>query len=189
MTTSDPSSSSHQQLAHDQHMMRLAIAQAQLAANLGEVPIGAVVYKQDPDHPHDPDRTTVLAAAHNLRESAADPTAHAEILALKQAAQSLGTWHLDDCGIAITLEPCPMCAGAMINARLGHCIYALTDPKMGCAHTLYSLLEDTRFNHRLPSRAGILEAECLSLLQSFFQARRTKDKPPKPTFNPENATD
>ncbi|WP_145081579.1 nucleoside deaminase [Poriferisphaera corsica] len=165
-------------------MMRLAIEQAQLAYDLHEVPIGAVIYKQDPADLFNLDKTTILAAAHNLRESNADPTAHAEILALKQAAQTLGTWRLDDCGLAVTLEPCPMCAGALVNARLGHCIYSLTDPKMGCVDTLYSLLSDTRFNHRLPSRAGILQDDCLALLQSFFKARRSKDnRPPKPKYN------
>ncbi|QQE12038.1 nucleoside deaminase [Planctomycetota bacterium] len=187
MSNADPTTTSPEQAAHDVAMMRLALDQAQLAADLSEVPIGAIIYKQDPTDPFNPNKTKILAQAHNLRESTADPTAHAEILALKQAAQTLHTWRLDDCGLAVTLEPCPMCAGALINARLGHCIYSLSDPKMGCVDTLYSLLSDTRFNHRLPSRNGILETDCLALLQSFFKARRNKNnRPPKPKYNPTN---
>ena len=168
------------QALHDQEIMRFAIIQARVASELGEVPIGAVVYQTDPTT----GQTELLAQAHNLRESSADPTAHAEILAMKMAAKKLGTWRLDGCGLAVTLEPCPMCAGAMINARMDHCIYGITDPKMGCVDTLHQLLADERFNHRLPWRAGVLKEECLELLQTFFKARRGKNKPPKPTFKP-----
>jgi tRNA(adenine34) deaminase len=156
--------------ANDQSMMRLALEQAQRAAEMGEVPIGAVVYRSD----------EVLALAHNLRESRADPTAHAEILALKDAAAKLGTWRLDGCTLAVTLEPCPMCAGALINSRIARLVYGAPDPKMGCVDTLYELCTDTRFNHRLEVQSGVLQDECVAVLQAFFQARRGTEKPPKP---------
>src|SRR5690606_22513734 len=122
----------------------------------------------------------VLAAAHNLRETRADPTAHAEVLALRDAAAKLGTWRMDDCGIAVTLEPCPMCAGALVNARMGELVYGAADPKMGCVDTLASLCTDPRFNHRLTVRRGVLADACVDVLQRFFRARRGDDRPPKP---------
>ncbi len=154
-------------------MMRLALAQAKLAAEVGEVPVGAVVYRSD----------EVLAKAHNLREIQADPTAHAEMLALRLAAKAVGTWRLDGCTIAVTLEPCPMCAGALINSRIERLVYGAPDPKMGCVDTLYELCTDTRFNHRLEVCSGVLADECVAVLQDFFQARRGNDKPSKPTPN------
>lgn len=156
--------------ALDESMMRLALEQAREAASLGEVPVGAVIYRGD----------EVLAKAYNLRESTADPTAHAEILALRQAANRLGTWRLDGCTIAVTLEPCPMCAGALINSRIDRLVYGTTDPKMGCVDTMYQLCTDTRFNHRLEVVQGVLKDECVEVLQTFFQARRGSNKPPKP---------
>ncbi len=156
---------------HDIQMMRLALSEAKKAAAMGEVPIGAVVYRGD----------DVLAKAHNLRESTADPTAHAEILALKEAASNVGSWRLDGCAIAVTLEPCPMCAGALVNSRIDRLIYGAPDPKMGCVHTLYEICTDARFNHRLQVQADVLRDECVAVLQAFFQARRGNDKPPKPT--------
>jgi tRNA(adenine34) deaminase len=154
-------------------MMRRALAQARLAAKAGEVPVGAVVYRGD----------EVLAKAYNLRESLADPTAHAEILVLRSAAKAVGTWRLDGCTIAVTLEPCPMCAGALINSRIDRLVYGAPDPKMGCVDTMYELCTDTRFNHRLDVRGGVLVDECAAVLQAFFQARRGDDKPSKPTPN------
>ena len=134
-------------------MMRLALEQAREAANIGEVPVGAVVYRGD----------EVLAKAYNLRESTADPTAHAEVLALRGAAKTLGTWRLDGCTIAVTLEPCPMCAGALINSRIDRLVYGTTDPKMGCVDTMYQLCTDTRFNHRLDVVSGVLKDECVEV--------------------------
>ena len=151
-------------------MMRLALEQAREAADIGEVPVGAVIYRGD----------EVLAKAYNLRESTADPTAHAEVLALRQAANRLGTWRLDGCAIAVTLEPCPMCAGALINSRIDRLVYGTTDPKMGCVDTMYQLCTDTRFNHRLQVTSDVLKDECVEILKTFFQARRGNDKPPKP---------
>ena len=158
-------------------MMKLALAEANLAAAMGEVPIGAVVYRGE----------NVLARAHNLRESTADPTAHAEILALKAAASRVGTWRLDGCAIAVTLEPCPMCAGALVNCRIDRLVYGAPDPKMGCVHTLYEICTDPRFNHRLQVEAGVLQEQCVAVLQAFFKARRGNDKPPKPTPNQDRA--
>ncbi len=159
--------------AIDETMMRLALEQARLAAEIGEVPVGAVVYRGD----------QVLASAYNLRESKADPTAHAEILALRQAAEAVGTWRLDGCAIAVTLEPCPMCAGALLNSRIERLIYGAPDPKMGCVDTLYELCTDTRFNHRLEVSGGVMVGECVEVLQAFFKARRGNNKPTKPTPN------
>jgi tRNA(adenine34) deaminase len=143
-------------------MMLRALAQAQLAAKMDEVPVGAVIYKGE----------QVLAEAHNLRESDADPTAHAEIIALRRAGKTLGTWRLEGCAMAVTLEPCPMCAGALINARVEQLFYGATDPKMGCAGTLYDLCTDQRFNHRLGVTAGLMAQESAQMLQAFFRKKR-----------------
>ena len=151
-------------------MMRLALDQAALAVAAGEVPVGAVVYRWD----------EVLAAAHNRRESDADPTAHAEVLALREAARRVGNWRLDGCGLAVTLEPCPMCAGALVNARLDEVVYGSTDPKMGCVDTLHRLCTEPRFNHRLTIYGGVMADESAAVLQAFFRARRGKSRPPKP---------
>lgn len=155
-------------------MMRLALEQAQQALALGEVPVGAVIYEGQ----------RVLAAAHNLRESRADPTAHAEILALRAAARVRGRWRLDGCAMAVTLEPCPMCAGALVNSRMDRLVYGASDPKMGAVDTLYDLCREPRFNHRLQVRAAVLAEPCAQLLQAFFRARRGVDKPSKPAFRP-----
>ena len=164
--------------ARDEAVMRLALEQANLAAAQGEVPVGAVVYRPLPE-----DGFEILSAAFNLRESTADPAAHAELLAMRQAAKKLGTWRLDGCEVAVTLEPCPMCAGLMVNARLSRCVWGAPDSKMGCAQTLHRLLDEPRFNHRVEHIGGILEAECVKVLQEFFKARRGKVKPEKPRPN------
>ena len=160
---------------YDLAMMRLALEQARRAAAQGEVPVGAVIYHRD---------QKILAMAHNRRETDADPTAHAEMLAMRQAAAKLGTWRLDGCTIAVTLEPCPMCAGALVNARVQRLVYGAADPKMGAVDTLYQLCTETRFNHRLEVSRGLLDDESRKLLQHFFGTRRGKDKPPKPTPKP-----
>lgn len=146
----------------DESMMEAALEQARRAAAMDEVPVGAVIWRDG----------EVLAASHNRREVDADPTAHAEILALREAAHVLGTWRLERCAIAVTLEPCPMCAGALVNSRIERVVYGAADPKMGCVDTLYSLCTDARFNHRPAVRAGVLAEPCAKLLQAFFQARR-----------------
>ncbi len=156
--------------AIDRSMMMLAIAQAQAAAAVGEVPVGAVIYRGE----------QVLAQTHNLRESRRDPTAHAEILALRTAAKQFESWRIEGCSIAVTLEPCPMCAGALVNARIDRLIYGATDPKMGAVHTLHQLCTDERFNHRMEVIAGVEADTCARLLQDFFRARRGAEKPGKP---------
>ena len=143
-------------------MMRLALEQGHLAAEIGEVPVGAVVFQGD----------RVIAVAHNRRQIDTDPTAHAEIIALRRAAAANGSWRLDGCTIAVTLEPCPMCAGAAVNSRIERLVYGAADPKMGCAETLYQLCTEPRFNHRLAVYGGVLADDCAALLQSFFRSRR-----------------
>jgi len=147
----------------DTAMMRRALELAATAATAGEVPVGAVVYRGE----------QVIAEAHNQREEADDPAGHAELLALRAAAKLLGSWRLDGCTLAVTLEPCPMCAGAMLNARLPRLVYGATDPKMGAVHTLYQLLSDARFNHRVEVIPGVLADECGEVLRRFFRARRS----------------
>lgn len=146
----------------DTRMMRLAIEQARVAAVVGEVPIGAVIYRAD----------EVLAAAHNQRETDHDPTAHAEIVVLRAAARRIGSWRLNGWTLAVTLEPCPMCAGAVVNSRLDRLVYGVADPKMGCVDTLARLCSEPRFNHRVEVRRGVLAEQCAELLQDFFRCRR-----------------
>lgn len=152
----------------------MALRLAERASRLGEVPVGALVVSGD---------GAVLAEAHNLRESHADPTAHAEVIALRDAAKKLGVWRLDGCTLYVTLEPCPMCAGALVNARVQRLVYGAADPKMGCVHTLHRLCEEPRFNHRLDVTAGVLAEECAQVLRDFFRVRRGADKPPKPRLD------
>ncbi len=114
----------------------------------------------------------MLAEAHNLRETRQDPTAHAEILALREAAEKIGSWRLENCTLAVTLEPCPMCAGALVNARVPRLVYGAADPKMGCVDTLNTLCTEPRFNHRLEVVSGVLAEECGEILRAFFRERR-----------------
>jgi tRNA(adenine34) deaminase len=144
--------------------MRQAIAAAQAAADLGEVPVGAVVVVRD----------EVVAVAHNERETKCDPTAHAEVVALRRAAAALGGWRLTDAELFVTMEPCPMCAGALVNARLRRVVYGCDDPKAGAVRTLYKLLEDTRLNHRVEVSPNVLAPECAGLLKGFFSRLRTR---------------
>lgn len=144
--------------------MRAALEQAQLAQSLGEVPVGAVVVRND----------AIIGAAGNRRETQRDPTAHAEILALREAAKRAGTWYLDDSIIFVTLEPCPMCAGALVNARIQGLVFGAMDPKAGACGSLYRIAEDNRLNHNLPVLGGLLADECGELLSSFFRALRKR---------------
>ena len=146
----------------DEHFMREALAEAHLAAAEGEVPIGAVVV-------HDGE---VIARAHNRREADADPSAHAEFSAMVAAARALGRWRLTGCTVYVTLEPCCMCAGLMVNARIDRCVYGAADPKGGAAGSLYRLHDDERLNHAFPVTAGVLGDECAELLSAFFASRR-----------------
>jgi len=151
-----------------EELMRQAIEQAKVAAAMGEVPIGCIVV-------HDPSGQ-VIGVGHNRREVDRDPTGHAEIVAMRQAAQHLGHWRLVDCTLVVTLEPCPMCAGAMVNARVPRLIYGCDDPKAGAVRTLYTLCEDPRLNHRIEITSGILQQECAQLLRDFFATQRALGK-------------
>ena len=143
--------------------MRLALAQARLAAGHGDVPIGAVVLDET---------GTVLAEAGNERELSADPTAHAEVLALRRAAEALGSWRLSGCTLVVTLEPCTMCAGALVLARVERLVFGAFDPKAGAVASLWDVVRDPRLNHNPAVVPGILEAECGQLLRGFFGAHR-----------------
>jgi tRNA(adenine34) deaminase len=151
----------------DLRFMDQALDEARAAEADGDVPIGCVIV-----HQTQPGQPRIIAAAHNRREADHDPTAHAEVLALRQAAKQLGTWRLNDCTLYVTLEPCPMCAGAMVNARLGRLVYGCADPKAGAVHTLYQLCDDGRLNHRVAITAGMRQDECAAILRDFFQPRR-----------------
>jgi tRNA(adenine34) deaminase len=151
-----------------EHWMRQAIAEAQAALRLDEVPIGCVIV-------HEPTQR-VVGRGHNLRETAHDATAHAEVIAIRQACATLGSWRLIDCTLVVTLEPCPMCAGAIVNARIPRLIYGCDDPKAGAVRTLYQLCEDARLNHRVEVNAGVLAEPCAELLRSFFRAQRALGK-------------
>lgn len=146
----------------DADAMRLAIAEAVAAGTHDDVPIGAVVVRDG----------EVIAARHNERELTGDPTAHAEVLALRDAAVVVGHWRLLDCTLYVTLEPCVMCAGALVNSRIGRVVYGATDPKAGAVESLYHVCADERLNHRPPVQPGVLADECGALLKAFFAARR-----------------
>lgn len=148
----------------DQAYMRMALEAAEQAGRSGEVPVGAVVVAGG----------KVVAVAHNQRECDNDPTAHAEILALRAAAAALGGWRLVDADLYVTMEPCPMCAGALVNARVRRLIYGCDDPKAGSVRTLYRLLDDARLNHRVEVVPGVLAAEGAALLKAFFSRLRAK---------------
>ncbi len=142
--------------------MHVALAEARAAIEHDDVPVGAVVVR----------RGEMIAARHNERELTQDPTAHAEILALRDAAHVVGTWRLDDCTMFVTLEPCAMCAGAMVNARLGALEFAAIDPKAGAAGSVFDLLRGAPLNHRVAVNAGELADEAGALLRDFFRVRR-----------------
>ena len=150
--------------------MELALAEARLAAQEGEVPVGAIALIEG----------KVVAARHNERESSADPTAHAEILALRDAAASLGGWRLSEVTLVVTLEPCPMCAGALVAARVSRIVFGASDPRAGACGTLYNLCADPRLNHELDVTGGVGAAACGDLLSSFFAQKRADPATPPP---------
>ncbi|MCD8315869.1 MAG: nucleoside deaminase [Eggerthellaceae bacterium] len=156
--------------------MRLALAEAQKAYDIGEVPIGAVVVYEpiNPETRRPIQAARVIAAAHNLRETSKDPSAHAEFLALKQASEVLDAWRLSGCTVYVTIEPCLMCAGLMLQSRIDRCVYGAPDPKAGAVGSLYSVNEDSRLNHRFEVCQGILRQECADIMRSFFSAKRKK---------------
>ncbi|HEX2573027.1 MAG TPA: tRNA adenosine(34) deaminase TadA [Polyangia bacterium] len=158
-------------MVDDEHWMRLAIAEAERAASLEEVPVGAVVVRDV-----GPEAPAIVGRGYNRRETDRDPTAHAEILALREAAQAVGGWRLDECTLYVTQEPCPMCAGAVVNARVRRLVYGCDNPKAGSVRTLYQIVEDPRLNHRAQVVPGVLAEECGGLLTRFFQRLRARER-------------
>ena len=146
--------------------MRMALQQAEQAYAENEVPVGAVITRGE----------RVIAAAYNQREQLRDPTAHAEIIAITQAATTLEDWRLEDCSMYVTLEPCSMCAGAIIQARIPHVVYGATDPKAGAVNSLFHMLDDYRLNHRAQVVAGVLAEPCGAILTQFFADQRRLGK-------------
>jgi tRNA(adenine34) deaminase len=154
-------------LEHDEPMMRRAIELARQAAALREVPIGAVVYETATGK--------ILGQGFNRREVDHDPTAHAELLAIRAAAAAIGDWRLSHCTLVVTLEPCPMCAGLIVNARIGRLVYGCRDPKAGATDSLFQLTNDSRLNHRIQPISGLLAEECSTLLKDFFRSLRNRE--------------
>jgi tRNA(adenine34) deaminase len=157
-------------LFHLSHM-EMALEEAALAVAEDEVPVGAVIVSLTQG---------VIARAHNLREHLVDPTAHAEMIAIRQAAQKLASWRLENCILYVTLEPCPMCAGAIVQARLPLIVYGCTDLKAGACHTLYSITADPRLNHRCQVIGGVLTNRCAGALSAYFAAKRQQSKRERP---------
>lgn len=146
--------------------MKMALAEARKAYQRGEVPIGAVVVCND----------QVVGRGFNLREQTQDPTSHAEMIALREAAENEASWRLENCQLYVTLEPCPMCAGAILQSRIKRLVYGASDPKAGAVRSLYQLLDDDRFNHQVEVEAGVMEKESAQLLKDFFrELRQRKD--------------
>ena len=150
----------------DERYMQAAIRQAILAEENGDVPIGCVIVYQN----------RIIAKGYNQREQLNDPTAHAEMIALTGAAEYIGNWRLHGCTMYVTLEPCTMCAGAMVLARMDRLVYGCADPKTGACQSLYNIVQDERLNHQLEVKAGVLNSECSELLSLFFQRRRQENK-------------
>lgn len=152
--------------SHDEPFMLLALEEAKKAAEIGEVPIGAVIVRNG----------EVIGKGHNLRETTKDPTAHAEMIAIKEASKHLGGWRLLDSALYVTLEPCPMCAGAIVQSRIDRVVFGVSDPKAGCAGTLMNLLQEDRFNHRVEVTSGVLAESCSGILKDFFRQLRDRKK-------------
>lgn len=148
-----------------EYFMRQALAEAQKAYELGEVPVGAVVVLKG----------VIIGRGHNLRETLVDSTAHAEILALREAARRLGDWRLNEAVLYSTIEPCPMCAGAIVQFRVGTLVYGARDPKAGAVDSLVDLVRDPRFNHRVEVISGVLAEECAEIMRRFFRELRQKE--------------
>ncbi len=153
-----------QHTAVDLKMMERALELARHAASIEEIPVGAVVYETATG--------AIIGEGYNLRHSQRDPSAHAELIAIRAAAKHVGDWRLDHCTLVVTLEPCPMCAGLIVNARLGRVVYGCADPKAGACDSLFRLTADPRLNHRVEPIGGVMAAEAGELLKSFFRERR-----------------
>ena len=148
----------------DCYYMKLALEQAQLAAKQQEIPIGAVLVKED----------KVIAHAHNMRETWQDGTAHAEIIVIQQACKILHSWRLTGCTLYVTVEPCPMCAGALIMSRIDRLVYGCADSKAGASESLFNITNNPQLNHRLQVTAGVCETECREIMRNFFANKRSK---------------
>lgn len=153
----------------DEHYMKIAIDQAFIAEENGDVPIGCVIVYEG----------RIVAKAYNQREQLRDPTAHAEIIALTQAAEAVGSWRLYGCTVFVTLEPCPMCAGALVLARVDRLVYGCDDPKTGAIRSLYNIVQDDRLNHRVEVTSGVMADSCTAQLQEFFRRRRSENREPQ----------
>ncbi len=167
------------QIVDDRAGMVHALGQAKLAIGHADVPVGAIVVW----------RGQVIAARHNERELTGDPTAHAEVLAIRDAAAAIGNWRLDECTMYVTLEPCPMCAGALVNARIPRVVFGASDPKAGAGGSLMNILADARLNHRCEVTGGILDVESATLLRAFFAVRRRPRLAPTDGSASANAVD
>lgn len=163
---SDQSAASERPTALDETMMDRAIELADCASALGEVPVGALVY--------DTQTGQILSQAHNSREMHANPAGHAEFSAIMDACKSIGDWRLNHCTLVVTLEPCPMCAGLIVNSRVGRLVYGASDPKAGAVRSLFNLCDDDRLNHRCEVHAGVRGLECSEQLSAFFRQLRSK---------------
>lgn len=150
----------------DERFMKQAIDAAFIAEENGDVPIGCIIVHEN----------KVIAKAYNQREQLQDPTAHAEMIALTQASNALESWRLGGCTLYVTLEPCPMCAGALVLSRIDRVVFACTDPKTGSAGSIYNIIQDPRLNHRIEITSGILEPDCAFLLKNFFRRRRIQNR-------------
>lgn len=153
----------------DRSFMRIAIEEAKKAEAIGEVPIGAVIVKDG----------EIIARAHNLRETSQNAVTHAELSAIQDACKEVGSWRLEETTLYVTLEPCPMCAGAILQSRIPRVVYGARDPKGGCVDSLYHLLNDSRFNHECEVAEGVIADECGEMLSSFFRSLREKKKEQK----------
>lgn len=151
---------------NDAYYMQLAINEAEKASQRNEVPIGAIIVFQD----------EVIATGFNIRETSQETLSHAELIAIREANKKVGSWRLEDCTLYVTLEPCPMCAGAIVQSRIKRVVFGASDPKAGCAGTLMNLLDEKRFNHQVAVTSGVLEEKCSSLLSKFFKELRTRKK-------------
>ncbi|MVP02585.1 tRNA adenosine(34) deaminase TadA [Paenibacillus lutrae] len=169
----------NQFLSEHEYWMQEAIKEAGKAETLREVPIGAIIVRDN----------EIIGRGHNLRETSLDPTAHAEMIAIREASERIGAWRLLECTLYVTLEPCPMCAGAIVQARIPQVIYGTTDPKAGCAGTLMNLLQEERFNHRVDVVSGVLQQDCAAQLTNFFRNLRQQAKEAKSKLDPQQQPD
>nr|WP_106782100.1 tRNA adenosine(34) deaminase TadA [Lysinibacillus timonensis] len=156
-------------LKNDDQFMKEAMKEAKKAADIGEVPIGAVIVYKD----------EIIARAHNLRETSQNAVTHAELMAIQQACNVIQSWRLEETTLYVTLEPCPMCAGAILQSRIPRVVYGARDPKAGCVHSLYEMLNDSRFNHECTVTDGVLAEECGQILTDFFRTLRERNKAEK----------